>query len=82
MSPMCRNVDNMNVSYVDMLMLMANITYRKRFSGSTLTVPASSEKGTSASSREGGDEYSSEASEMDTQGTVSCHVLFLHVTLL
>ena len=37
---------------------------RKRYSGSTLPVP---DNVTSASSREGGDEYSSEASEMDTQ---------------
>ncbi|KAL4216374.1 hypothetical protein ACF0H5_024101 [Mactra antiquata] len=40
---------------------------RKRYSGSTLPVPDTT---TSASSREGGDEYSSETSEMDTQGTV------------
>lgn len=42
---------------------------RKRYSGSTLPVPNTSTR-TSASSREGGDEYSSETSEMDTQGTV------------
>ncbi|XP_052219827.1 uncharacterized protein LOC127837054 isoform X2 [Dreissena polymorpha] len=43
--------------------------FRKRYSGSTLPVP-SSNTGTSASSREGGDEYSSGTSEVDTQGTV------------
>ncbi|XP_069103120.1 uncharacterized protein [Argopecten irradians] len=43
---------------------------RKRFSGNTLTVPKDTALLCSASSREGGDEYSSEASEMDTQGTV------------
>ncbi|XP_053387860.1 uncharacterized protein LOC123541853 [Mercenaria mercenaria] len=42
---------------------------RKRYSGSTLPVPNTG-TGRSASSREGGDEYSSETSEMDTQGTV------------
>ena len=43
-----------------------NVFYfdRKRYSGSTLPVP---DNVTSASSREGGDEYSSEASELDTQ---------------
>ncbi|XP_060073259.1 uncharacterized protein LOC132553034 [Ylistrum balloti] len=43
---------------------------RKRFSGNTLTVPKDTALLYSASSREGGDEYSSETSEMDTQGTV------------
>ncbi|XP_021355161.1 uncharacterized protein LOC110451456 [Mizuhopecten yessoensis] len=43
---------------------------RKRFSGNTLNVPKDTALLYSASSREGGDEYSSEASEMDTQGTV------------
>ncbi|XP_048766980.2 uncharacterized protein LOC125674029 isoform X2 [Ostrea edulis] len=46
------------------------IGIRKRFSGNTLNVPAETQALYTASSREGGDEYSSEASEIDTQGTV------------
>lgn len=47
---------------------------RKRFSGNTLNVPAETQALYTASSREGGDEYSSEASEIDTQGTVSYQI--------
>lgn len=47
---------------------------RKRFSGNTLNVPAETQALYTASSREGGDEYSSEASEIDTQGTVSYRI--------
>ena len=43
---------------------LPSLYFRKRYSGSTLPIP---DNVTSASSREGGDEYSSEASEMDTQ---------------
>nr|XP_022295350.1 serine/threonine-protein kinase Nek9-like isoform X1 [Crassostrea virginica] len=46
------------------------IGIRKRFSGNTLNVPPGTQALYTASSREGGDEYSSEASEIDTQGTV------------
>lgn len=46
------------------------IGIRKRFSGNTLNVPPETQALYTASSREGGDEYSSEASEIDTQGTV------------
>lgn len=49
---------------------------RKRFSGNTLNVPAETQALYTASSREGGDEYSSEASEIDTQGTV-CYRIYL-----
>ena len=48
------------------ILIICYVFDRKRYSGSTLPVPAS-DNVTSASSREGGDEYSSEASEMDTQ---------------
>ena len=51
--------------------------FRKRFSGNTLNVPPGTQALYTASSREGGDEYSSEASEIDTQGTVSISTLSL-----
>lgn len=44
---------------------------RKRYSGNTLNVPQETKALYSLSSHEGGDEYSSEASEMDTHGPVS-----------
>ncbi|XP_071139970.1 uncharacterized protein [Mytilus edulis] len=43
---------------------------RKRYSGNTLNVPQETKALYSLSSHEGGDEYSSEASEMDTHGPV------------
>ena len=44
--------------------------FRKRFSEGNLVEVREGSVGMSASSREGGDEYSSEASEYDTYGTV------------
>ena len=46
------------------------VSCRKRFSAGNLVGVTEGSVGMSASSREGGDEYSSEASEHDTYGTV------------
>ena len=45
--------------------------FRKRFSNSGAEIVPDGTNGLSASSRDGGDEYSSEASELDASGTVS-----------
>ncbi|CAH1787997.1 unnamed protein product [Owenia fusiformis] len=45
-------------------------SFRKRVSADTLEVPHGKKLVHSAGSRDGGDEYSSEASEIDTQGTI------------